>query len=159
LKLLAKDDKSFTFLIGKREREMMTGILRRYPMIIANHFKNRWAGQSVHPTDELIQEALAEQQRENKKQLEEMLAQPGRFAEDEMGFRFSIAASEMEWLLQMFNDVRVGCCIQRGEPDPNKGHMPPEQKINEQTVQLAWTMEMAGLFVHEILEAITPAES
>jgi hypothetical protein len=88
-----------------------------------------------------------------------MLAQPGRFAEEELGFRFALTHSEMEWLLQLLNDVRVGSWIQLGEPDGNSNIFGPEQKLTEQTIQLAWTMEMAGLFVHEILEAITPAES
>ena len=139
----------------------MSAILRRYPMVIAAHFKNRPAGKDTprKPDDDLIQEALTEQQKENKRQMEEMLAQPGRFADDELGFRFALTHGEVEWLLQMFNDVRVGCWIQLGEPDSNSAYVPPDQKLNEQIVQLAWTMETAGLFLHELLEAISSADT
>jgi hypothetical protein len=160
LKLLSKDEKTFTFLIGKKERELMYAILRKYPMIIAAHFKDRHAGKdSKSGHDELIQEALAEQQKENKRQLEEMLAQPGRFAEEELGFRFALTHSEMEWLLQLLNDVRVGSWIQLGEPDGNSNIFGPEQKLTEQTIQLAWTMEMAGHFLSGLLEAYKTADS
>ncbi len=139
----------------------MAAILRRYPMIVAAHFKNRPAGKESrkNPDEDLIQEALSDQQMENKRQLEELLTQPARFADDELGFRFALTHGEVEWLLQMFNDVRVGCWIQLGEPDVNSSYVPPDQKLNEQIVQLAWTMEMAGLFLHELLQAVSSADA
>jgi hypothetical protein len=153
VKLANKDDKGFTFLVGKKERELMISLLRRYPVIIGAHFKDRPKRKKPTKNEELLQEALDEQQKENRTQLEEMLAESGRFEEDELGFRFHLKAEEMEWLLQIFNDVRVGSWIQLGEPEVESGFAILEQRLDEQTVQMAWTMEMAGLFEHELLEA------
>ena len=104
---------------------------------------------------ELLEEALAEQQRENRKQLEQMLKETGRFTENDLGYTFRLTPSEIEWLLQVLNDIRVGSWIQLGEPDP-KGEM--SQPLNEQTMILAWTMEIAGLFQNSLLEAAHSAD-
>ena len=58
-----------------------------------------------------------------------MLAEDGRFSPTEAGFRFSINRSQIEWLLQVLNDIRVGSWLILGEPDEKKGkllHMTPD---------------------------------
>ena len=152
MKLLKRENSGFTFLIGKRERELLFGLLKRYPVMIAAHFRGRHPAQGeARQNLELLEEALAEQQRDNRRQLEQLLKEPGRFKETDLGFAFHLAEPEMEWLLQVLNDIRVGSWIQLGEPDSNSG-APAE--LTEKNVQLAWAMEMAGLFEHAILQAM-----
>jgi hypothetical protein len=78
----------------------------------------------------------------------------GRFQESDRGFTFTLSATEMDWMLQVLNDVRVGSWVQLGEPD---GKAPPPAELTEQTMQLAWAIEMAGLFEHELLQALQTA--
>jgi hypothetical protein len=59
----------------------------------------------------LIEEALAEQRSENKRQLQAMLADPSRFTERDGGWQFAMSHSDLEWLLQVLNDIRVGSWI------------------------------------------------
>jgi hypothetical protein len=156
VKLIKREETHYTFLIGKREREMLFTLLRRYPVVIGAHYRTR------HPvkTDEarknqqLLEEALAEQQKENRKQLELLLTHSGRFTENDLGFSFRLNDSELEWLLQVLNDIRVGSWVQLGEPTPDAS---PQIALTEQNMQLAWAMEMAGLFQHSLLEATQPA--
>ncbi len=152
MKLIKRDDTHFTFLIGKREREMLFALLRRYPVVIAAHFRTRHPGKADEARDHLhfLEEALAEQQREHRKELEQMLTQSGRFTENDLGFTFRLDSSELEWLLQVLNDIRVGSWVQLGEPNPDSA---PQIALTEQNMQLAWAMEMAGLFQHSLLEA------
>lgn len=151
MKLLNRSESAFTFLIGKRERDLFLTLLRRYPVLKAAHYRSRGGAksQSARENQELLEEALAEQQRENRRNLDEMLAQTGRFQEMELGFTFALSPSELEWLLQVLNDIRVGSWVQMGEPNTNR-ELP---KLNEENVQLAWSVEMAGLFEHSLLEA------
>ena len=137
---------------------MLFSLLQRYPAIGSAHFRHRNTPKDddAKKNQELIEEALAEQQKESRKQLEQMLAEPGRFTENEFGYTFKLSHSEIEWMLQMLNDVRVGSWIQLGEPNPDSTEKPP---LNEQTVMLYWSMEIAGLFQHSLLEATNPAES
>jgi hypothetical protein len=157
VKLLKRQDSSCIFLVGKRERELMFSLLRRYPVLISNHYRSRHPPKSeeAKKNQDLLEEALAEQQRENRRELEQMLNEPGRFKETELGYTFTLTASEIEWLLQVLNDIRVGSWTQLGEPDFAMEKLP---QLTEQNVQLAWAMEMAGLFQHSLLKAAESAE-
>lgn len=156
MKLINRDQTNYTFLIGKREREMFFSLLKKYPVILGAHFGDRHPPKTEESkkNQQLLQEALADQQRENRKHLEQMLAEPGRFQENDLGFSFRLTEPELEWLLQVLNDIRVGSWIQLGEPDPKQ---PPSTPLTEQTMMLAWSMEIAGLFQHSLLEATQPA--
>jgi hypothetical protein len=153
VKLLGHDKQECVFLVGKREREMMTALLRMYPVLASDYYPVSREG-GLEMDADILKEALADQHRGNKEALEEFLAAPGRFIEHELGYRFHVKRSELEWLLQIFNDVRVGSWVKLGSPDPRESIAP---KLTEQNVQLAWAMEMAGLFEHQILEALNSA--
>lgn len=157
MKLIKRDDTHCSFLIGKREREMLFSLLQRYPVMLAAHFRTRHPPKSEESkkNQDLLEETLAEQQKENRKQLEQMLAAKGRFTENGLGYTFRLSHSEIEWLLQVLNDIRLGSWIQLGEPDPNATASVP---LNEQNMLLAWAMEIAGLFQHALLEATHTAE-
>ena len=156
MKLLKRDDTYSSFLIGKREREMLFSLLKRYPVLSGAHYQRRHppSGDDAKKNQELLQEALAEQQKENRKQLEQLLSESGRFVENDLGYTFRLSTSEIEWLLQVLNDIRVGSWVQLGEPDPKQ---PPVAPLTEQTMMLAWSMEIAGHFQHSILEATQTA--
>ena len=157
MKVIKREETHCSFLIGKREREMLFSLLQRYPVVLSAHFKSRNPPKSEEAKNnqELLEDALAEQQKETRKQLEQMLAETGRFVEHEFGYTFRLSHSEIEWMLQMLNDVRIGSWIQLGEPNPDSPNTPP---LNEQTVMLAWAMEIAAFFQSSLLEATKPAE-
>ena len=92
MKLLHRSESACTFLIGRRERDVFLGLLRRYPVLSGAHYRSRGGAKSdaARANQELLEEALAEQQRENRRNLEEMLAQPARFQESEFGFTFTL---------------------------------------------------------------------
>lgn len=160
MKLLSREDGEVTFLIGKREREMLFTLLKKYPVLPASHFrKGAETGKKERSDAELLEEALAEQQRDNRRRLEQMLKEQGRFEEDELGYRFRLSPPEMEWLLQVLNDIRVGSWALLGGPDLQESFFLNQVKPDEQSVQLAWSMEVAGLFQHSILQAFEPAET
>jgi hypothetical protein len=131
----------------------MMKLLREYPLLSTTYHKasrtTDAAGVGVDP--ELLQEALAEQQRENKEALQKLLKQPSRFKKHDLGYLFTLKPGELEWLLQVFNDVRVGSWVKLGSPSPET---PFGAEITEENIELAWAMEMAGLFEHTLLEAI-----
>lgn len=152
MKLLSRSPEQFTFVIGKRERQMLTAVLGNYP-VLANtyHSFSREGGAQNQEGEELLREALAENQKENKRQLEQMLSEPGRFTEDKLGYRFVLKPEEMEWLLQVLNDIRVGSWARLGSPTPDR---PMSAPLNEDNVKTCWAMEIAGLFESELLHAL-----
>ena len=79
-----------------------------------------------------------------------MLREPGRFAAGQNGLRFSLRAPQMEWLLQVLNDIRVGSWLILGSPDQAGKPI----VLNEQTAPYFWSMEMSGYFQSALLEAL-----
>jgi hypothetical protein len=157
LKLLKHDPHALTFLVGKRERDMLSALLLRYPVLSSAHYRKRHPAGSTEAgvDDDLLRDALSDQQKETRRHLEEWLKSEGRFQETDLGYSFSLTLAELEWMLQILNDIRVGSWVQLGEPD---GKSPPKIEMTESTVQLAWALEMAGLFQHHLLEAVQTPE-
>ena|ERR1041385_3300780 len=155
MKLLRANPDQFVFQIGQRERGMLAEVLRMYPLVPPAHYHLAPSGQPAEgDTQRLLDEALAEQRRENREKVQAMLDAPGRFRETSRGLELNISPAQIEWLLQVLNDVRVGCWLQLGEPDDVE--LPPL----ERPAALYWVaMEFCGLWESLLLAALGVEQS
>ena len=151
MKLIRADKDRFTFGISKREKGLLFQILQLYPLVPPAHHQLSKSGDSqAHAEDQrLLDEALAEQRRENRRQLLAMLNEPTRFRVTDAGLRFTLTAPEMEWLLQVLNDVRVGSWLALDEPEELEI---PE--VNQTKASYVLAMESAGYFQSALLDAL-----
>jgi hypothetical protein len=151
VKLMRADKDRFTFGIGKREKDLLFQILQLYPLVPPAHHRLSKSGQGrAHDENQrLLEEALADQRRENRRQVLAMLNEPTRFRETDSGTRFTLTASQVEWLLQVFNDVRVGSWLALGQPEELEI---PEVSPTNASYLLA--MESAGYFESVLLDAL-----
>jgi hypothetical protein len=154
VKLIKADKDKFVFRLGKREKRLLFDILKLYPLIPAAYQRVSKFGKDAaqKASQQLLEEALAAQRKESQKQVLAMLNEPKRFQETESGFRFSLSAPQMEWLLQVLNDIRVGSWINLGSPDTEKGEEIP---LTEETAPHLWVMEAAGHFEMSLLDVIS----
>ena len=149
MKLIRSTDDSLLFQLGRQEKRLLLDLLKRYPCLPLEHqplskhanLPNQQSSQA------LLQEALAEQREENKKLLQAFLAAPARLHDTQTGCRLSVPKSDLEWLLQILNDIRIGSWIRLGSPEEKL------DRINEQTAPDLWAMEVAGFFQMQILHA------
>ena len=143
--------KQFTFSLGKREKQLLFQILKMYPLVPPSHHQLSKKGKrsSQHEDQRLLEDAVADQRRLNRNQVLTMLEEPGRFRETKDDIRFSLTSTEIEWLLQVLNDVRVGGWLALGEPEELE---PPE--ANETNAPYVLAMEVAGYFQSQLLAAI-----
>ena len=150
MKLVRSTNGKFVFHLGQRDKLLLLQVLKLYPRITSasqplsksSRLPDRESNQR------LLEEALAEQRAENKKHLETFLTDPRRFADTEAGCRLTLSRSDMEWLLQVLNDIRIGSWILLGSP---------EEKFAKLTLATAphyWAMEMSGIFQSSFLEAL-----
>jgi len=148
---------NYTFGLGKREKRLFTEILRLYPLIPpAHHRLSRSASSTAMESHQrLLDEALAEQRAESKSLLETMLAEDGRFTPTDSGFQFSVNRSQIEWLLQVLNDIRVGSWLILGEPDENKGKL---LRVTPDNTHYVIAMEGCSHFQCELLRALEEKE-
>ncbi len=155
MKLVQATKTRLVFQLGAREKRSLLQILGRYPCVPPAHQALSKSGGVPNPTanQQLLDEALAEQRAENQKQVQALLSDPQRFEQIDAGARLVLSPAEVEWLMQVLNDVRVGSWVILGSPD---------EKPTELTAANAphfLAMEMAGYFEMQLLEALARGEA
>jgi len=152
VKLIQRDGESFLFHISKREKGLLLEVLKMYPLIpIAHHRVSRTtAAPRAVESQKLLESALADRTRENKRQLLAMMTLESRRQEADGGHRLKFTAPQMEWLLQVLNDIRVGSWIILGEPDGKKAK---SIELNDENARYYAAMEFCGLFQMTLLDA------
>lgn len=141
---------SYHFQISSVEKRALFAVISQYPLVPAAH--HRLTHTLDRPSDqELLEESLNEYRRTQRKHVEAMLRTKSRFQVSKGGWRFSLKTPQMEWLLQVLNDVRVGSWLALGSPENPREMLP---NLNEQTARRFWMMEAAGLFQSILLGAL-----
>lgn len=142
----------FVFRLDDKETELLLGMLNHYPKIVsAPQPLTKTGNLNESEADQrLLNEALAAQRRENKQRLRALLENAERFEKTKIGSVLTLSASDIEWVLQILNDVRVGSWVLLGAPENDLWNF----DLNESTASLAWTMESAGYFQMRLLEAL-----
>jgi len=150
MKLVKATKSRLVFELGQREKRSLPHILKQYPCVPSAHHVLSKSGRVPDraASQQLLDEALAEQREENRKQVRALLADPRRFEPTETGARLSLSPAEAEWLMQVLNDIRVGSWVILGSPD----RKPVELSAANAPHFLA--MEMAGYFQMQLLEAL-----
>lgn len=121
--LLRQEGDRFVFRFERPEREMFSQILDLFP---AQKGSMRPIG-GKEEAQKILEQALDEQRGKLREESRRLLRKQGSLAIDKEFNEFwdlSISAEELEWLLQMLNDVRVGLWVDLGCPNPN---FPPDQ--------------------------------
>jgi hypothetical protein len=154
VKLIRTRREKLVFEISLSEKRLLFEVLKRYPLISPTHHRlTKSARSAKHDENQrLLEESLAAQREENRKNVRAMLDEPGRFKAAASGFQLTLSGPEIEWLLQVLNDVRVGSWIALGSPDPEQG-----KKIvfSEKILPHFRTMELAGAFEMVFLDALS----
>ena len=152
MKLIRASKHRLTFHLRQPEKHVLLRILRLYPRIPPAH--HRLSKSSPSPQAEenqrLLDQALAEQRADNKKQLQVLLTDRRRLEEVQNGWRVSLTRAEVDWLLQILNDIRVGSWLALGSP----GELPIS--LDQKAAPDFWAMEMSGFYQMQLLHALNP---
>jgi hypothetical protein len=143
---------AFVYQVSKQEVEWLLGVLKLYPQLDSGYHRiTQGAAGEIKAEQQLLQEAMAQRRREHKSKLEKFLATPGRFrleAPDQ--FHFSLTPEQMEWLLQVLDDVRVGCWVKLGRPELEPA---PPKKLTPAEARAMSALELSGFFQMVLLGA------
>ncbi len=150
MKLLQVSKEQVLFHLNRIEKDLLVDVLKLYPRIPSQHQPLSQSASLPDPegSQRLLDEALAEERSHNKQQLQALLEDTKRLAPEESGWRLSLSSAELEWLLQILNDIRVGSWLILGSPEEQF------EVLNEQTAPHVWAMELAGSFQMVFLEAM-----
>ena len=148
MKLSKSTPDQFQFQLSPREKDLLLVVLRLYPRVPPAH-QPLTKSPDPDPADQrLLDEALAESRAQNQRQLQALLSDPNRLKREDRIWRLTLSGSEVEWLLQVLNDVRVGSWIRIGSPAA------PLKALNTDNAPDLWAMEMAGSFQMRFLELL-----
>jgi hypothetical protein len=140
------------FYLGKREKQLLFQLLKLYPKVPSGHHRISRFNNTKGPEEShrLIEEALAEQRLDNKKVVDGLMNDPGRFRESGSGYHLTLTGAEREWLLEILNDVRVGSWINLGSPEVIAEFAQPSDREDLNF----WAMELAGFFQMALLRTL-----
>lgn len=153
MRFVRAETDQFVFEIGVREKSLFREVLKYFPMIPSSHHRLSREQQTRGNADDqkLLEEALAANKQDQKGRVEAFLANSQRFVAHGRTQRVTFRREEMEWLLQVLNDVRVGSWLALGCPDPDEGK-PPE--VTELNARYLFLMELSGHFQCVLIEAL-----
>ncbi len=156
MKLCHANQGQLTFQLADREKVLLLEVLQLYPLVPpAYHQRDGSKRAEDAASRKLIEEALTERRQENKRHLQSLLQNPNRFVQREGDWQFSITRGDLEWLLQVLNDVRIGSWIALGSPDPKTT---TNVALTPENAKLFWAMELCGQFESDLLNALHSGE-
>ncbi len=152
MKLIKAGAEQFVFQLEPKEKPILLKVLGLYPLIPVSHQRLSKSNECSEG-QQLLEEAMAAQHKEKFKNLIENLLQSGAlFREHEEGWRFFLKSlADLEWLLQVLNDVRVGSWLIIGSPD---GPTEMLAALNEKTAPYFWALQVADHFEIALLQAL-----
>jgi hypothetical protein len=154
LKLVRTDKYEYFFQLERKEHQILLALLDLYPVIpVAHHHLSK--NEPRTDAQQLLESSLAAHRNDGKKQIQAMINSATTFVENAEGCDLVITSSQMEWLLQVLNDVRIGSWLAMGSP---AGPQEILTALNLDTGRYYWAMEMAGEFQMCFLRAISVAE-
>jgi leucyl/phenylalanyl-tRNA--protein transferase len=151
VKFVYSADGRFLFRLDEREKNLFLDLLQRYPVIDKPY---QPLSKSLAPDEadqELLEDALRSHQREVKQALLAAFGGPESLQKTRAGYRLSLAREQLESLLQVLNDIRVGTWRLMGCPDEDAYDAAP---ADAQTAVQRWVLDITAWYQHTIISAI-----
>jgi len=148
--LLSPGDGALRFQLNAREKRLLLSVLKLYPCVPAAYPRlSRGQSQPNREADQhLLDEALAEHRAQCRSQLEDLLRESHRFTATAAGPVLALSREQLELLLGILNDIRVGSWVALGSPEDYL------HAVDQSNAHHFWAMEMAGYFQMNLLAAL-----
>lgn len=145
MKFIGQAGEGYSLEFAPEEKALLLHLLSLYPLVPESYHKLT-KDKKLPKRDEnqqLLDEALRAQRDQNKRAVQAFIGGSGRFTETEGASRVTFLRGELEWLLQVVNDVRIGCWIALGSP----GYETRKKvKMSKEAVRHTMFLEIAGAF-------------
>lgn len=155
MNLARSSGENFVLELNRREKQMLASVLSLYPLLNPDyHQVAKGSGdKKIEESRKLILEAMADRLRENKKFVAEFLSVKNWKQQADGKFVTELDGEEMDWLLQVLNDVRVGSWVKLGKPSSQHVDFITSAQNQEELVH-ATAMELCGIFESVLLDAL-----
>lgn len=156
MKLLRASPDQFVFRLGQRERQLLYDTLQLYPVVPPAHHRIAAADPLADEGEaqRLLDEAMAEHRSENRRQILALFQDPAQVRQTARGIDLTLAPAQIEWLLQVLNDIRVGSWLALGKPEEDQF---PRLKSGDAVYWVA--LEVCGIYQSVLLSALGADQS
>lgn len=150
VKSMSAGRRVFIFQIGKREKNYFFATLGCYPSLDLEVQPLSRMAPPKQEAQNLLVDAMADLRLERQGRLEKFVGNTRFTREATGGLRFSVAGEDLEWLLQVLNEIRVGCWVGLGRPDLDESEY---ADLSEDQLKYRAAMDLSAHFEMAILEA------
>lgn len=151
MRLVKSSGQSRQYHLNQKEADILTGLLREFPFTDQGPARISRAQDSPDSQTEdrgkLLNESLAAH-REELTAFARALLEPNHWKKSGAGQTLTLEAAARELLLQILNDVRLGCWHALGEPDSIEAPPPP---ASASAAAFRNLMDVAGYFEWNLL--------
>ncbi len=156
MRLVRARAEEYLFQMTGREKALFLEVLRHFPLVpLAHHTLSRgMPAPDKAEYERLLLQAMSARQQDQKGRVEKLLSNRARFVNQNGHWRIAFSREEMEWLLQVLNDVRVGSWLILGCPDPEEGRGP---RVTGANAPHLFLLELSGHFQYALLKALDPS--
>jgi len=155
MKLLSRDDNRCVLQFTTQEKDLLLGLLPQYPKLPADHHQASRNGDADADVQALLADALTEQREKNRVAAQSLLADTARFEPEGEDWLLTLSDAEIEWFLQVLNDLRVGSWLALDGPQQDEdGSYINFENVTAENVTDIWTMEICGALQYELLKAL-----
>lgn len=155
MKIVRGEGAQVLIRLSLKEKEWLEFLLEAYPVTPEGHLplSHGVGEEGLREEREMLAASLKESKQGNQDLVGRFLGELGKAPEAEEGIQISVEESAIDWLLEVLNDVRVGCWVRLGRPDPEE----VQEGQGEEALHAA--MGIAGYFQTELLSALEDLES
>jgi hypothetical protein len=149
MKLIKRMGESWQYALNQNEVALFDGLLKKFPFTNNVPVKISKSGRDpeAFEREQLLNESLAEHRKELKRQAMNLVAAE-KFKQSAEGYWVTFKTEEREILLQILNDIRVGCWRALGEPETMELEKPD---YTAQELKYHGLMNLAGYFEHHLI--------
>lgn len=159
MKFIGRHEAQLVFELNGREKSLLCALLQLFPLTPVSHPRleqnTELPAAEAEMNQRLLAEALSSQKAESRNWVKRVLAEPNHFKSAKEGFYFTLQRPEMETLLQVLNDVRIGSWLTLGSPDTEKVR---KLLVDPQSILHVHRLEIAGWFEMFFLKSIRETE-
>lgn len=144
MRLIRRTNEARVFRLKASELQMLVLVLSQFPLRDQEQQISRFGDdEDLKGAQQLLNEAMADRRKEARIELEQWLRAANRFHHTDEGEELLVRHDEVDWLLQILNNVRVGAWQRLGEPEDLAEAF---RSATAESIRYLTVMEMAGGF-------------
>jgi hypothetical protein len=154
MKLVKKGEDEVVFWLHPKEHAALMLVVEHYPVLKEDYqtLTHSQDPKIAEAARELLRQSLAEQKAENLRFKQTFLQAGQHLKKMGRGYHLVLKPHEMERLLQVLNDVRVG--LWHALDCPDLGNPEVLSKASASQLEKFWTMELAGSLEWNLIELL-----